>query len=404
MKSPGSIRYAAVRGNGRIRRSSGAFALALLVGALMLSGCGTSKDADSSGSGDSTAKESPTPLKSLYAGQFEPPPSTGPKAVPGKTVWYVSCGQAFRPCAMMAEAFSEAGKALGWNVAVKDGKADPAAASSIIRSAIVAHVDGVVVADYECPNIKGALQEAKAAGLPVASMLGPDCNNPIYDNADSEKSLFSFTPKLRNFADPLDFWRAWAAARADFVVDKVGKNAKILYINETSYASQRARYASFVNRLDRVCPSCKVKNVEWNFAQVPSPASQIWQTAIQSNSDYNVVIWGLDSLPALGLESALATAGVTHDLVGGGEGGSEVAFQLIRDKKADFSAAVDYRWESWAAADDLNRLFAGADPAKLPNQGSGWQFVDKGHNLPAADQIPNPPVDYEAAYRAIWGS
>ena len=51
--------------------------------------------------------------------------------------------------------------------------------------------------------------------------------------------------------------------------------------------------------------------------------------------------------------------------------------------------------------DPLNRVFAGDDPASFPNQGTGWQFVDKDHNLPSGKDA-EPPIDYKAAYEKIW--
>jgi ribose transport system substrate-binding protein len=63
---------------------------------------------------------------------------------------------------------------------------------------------------------------------------------------------------------------------------------------------------------------------------------------------------------------------------------------------------VPYGWFAWAAADTLNRVFAGGSPASFPNEGTGWQYVDKDTNLPSGETY-EPPVDYKAAYEKIWG-
>ncbi|HEX6285961.1 MAG TPA: sugar ABC transporter substrate-binding protein, partial [Acidimicrobiia bacterium] len=59
-------------------------------------------------------------------------------------------------------------------------------------------------------------------------------------------------------------------------------------------------------------------------------------------------------------------------------------------------------WIFWGLADSLNRIFAGEDPATLPNQGGGWQFVDAEHNIPPEGESYSPPVDFRTAYTAIW--
>src|SRR5579871_1682724 len=67
-------------------------------------------------------------VESGYKGNFDPPPSTGPAAVRGKKVWYISCGQAYAACSTAANGFVEAGKELGWEVTIQDGKATPSVA------------------------------------------------------------------------------------------------------------------------------------------------------------------------------------------------------------------------------------------------------------------------------------
>jgi ribose transport system substrate-binding protein len=45
-------------------------------------------------------------VESGYKGNFDPPPSTGPAAVRGKKVWYISCGQAYAACSTAANGFA----------------------------------------------------------------------------------------------------------------------------------------------------------------------------------------------------------------------------------------------------------------------------------------------------------
>ena len=174
--------------------------------------------------------------------------------------------------------------------------------------------------------------------------------------------------------------------------------AKVISIWENSQAIQQANGDAFADEMSK-CSSCELERVAFSFAQVPNPATQQWKSAILSNPTYDVVANGIDALMFLGLQPAAQGAGREVRIDGAELNPGNIA--LIRDGVQASAAAVPYGWFAWATADTLNRVFAGEDPATFPNQGTGWQFVDKGHNLPAGDDY-KPPVDYEAAYEKIW--
>ena len=54
------------------------------------------------------------PLEQLYTGMEGTPPADGPSAVAGKTVYLVSCGEAYPPCAVMGEEMKKGANVLGW--------------------------------------------------------------------------------------------------------------------------------------------------------------------------------------------------------------------------------------------------------------------------------------------------
>jgi ribose transport system substrate-binding protein len=59
--------------------------------------------------------------------------------------------------------------------------------------------------------------------------------------------------------------------------------------------------------------------------------------------------------------------------------------------------------------DAANRLLAGEKPAQIPNEGFGYQIIDKDHNVPpSGPYVPlnmktKKPVDFKATYRKVWG-
>src|SRR4051794_16287141 len=72
------------------------------------------------GSAGAASSNYDSQLKALYKGRILPPPKSGPKAVPDKNVWEISCGAAFEACANIDKAFKSATNALGWKTTVVD--------------------------------------------------------------------------------------------------------------------------------------------------------------------------------------------------------------------------------------------------------------------------------------------
>jgi ribose transport system substrate-binding protein len=342
--------------------------------------------------------EAQAALELGYAGDFQDPPTEGPTAVGDKDVWVISCGQAFEACAVMVEAFQEAGDLLGWTVTVQDGAADPTVAATIIRQAIAAQVDGIAVAFFDCPGVKSALLEARDAAIPVVTYGSLDCDNPIYGGTD--EPLYTAPLHWRGSTDTAEYYAAWARARANYVIATSEGSANVLSVYENSQAIQQANGAAFLDEMGK-CTTCALTEVPFSFAQVPEPATLQWQSAITANPEATVIANGIDALMNLGLQTAIQQSG-RSDLVIDGAEGNPSNMDYIRQGTQRSATAMPYEWIFWALADSLNRIFAGEDPASLPNQGGGWQFIDAEHNLPAEGERYAPPVDFKTTYSAIW--
>ena len=380
--------------------------LAAAVALALVAGCSTVGATKSDGFEDTSGSASPAVAKAKaalargYEGDFEPAPTEGPAAQRGRDVWFISCGQAYYACSNMADAFQDAGTELGWQVSIKDGKADPNEASTIIRQAIAAKADAVALVTFDCPGIKSALQDARAAQMPAVNFGSIDCSDPVFGGKDGD--LFTATVKLRGSDNNADFWKAWSAARANYVIAKSNGKANVLWVAEESQATHQYQDEAFVKQM-KTCTTCTVTRAPFTFAQVPNPATLQWSAAIKSHPEANAVVEGIDALMQLGLQTAVKQSGRSFPMVGGGEG-FPPNFDLIRSGDQTFSVALPYGWVMWGLADTLNRVFAGDDPAKFPSQGGGWQYIDAEHNLPAAGQPYTPKLDYQSAYRAIWSS
>ena len=57
-------------------------------------------------------------------------------------------------------------------------------------------------------------------------------------------------------------------------------------------------------------------------------------------------------------------------------------------------------WGAWGSVDEAIRIMNGEQPVV---EGDGFQMVDADHNLPGAGEDYQGDVDFESAYKALWG-
>jgi ribose transport system substrate-binding protein len=385
-------------------------ALGAVVGvSLFAAACGSSSDSSDSGSSNGAAAGTPTagadPVvaqakadveKGYGTGFVKPPPTTGPPAQKGKNVWLISCGEAYNTCVTQSNEFRKAGKALGWKVNVVDGKATPTVASGLIRQAVAAKADGIVVNSYDCPDLKGALETAKAAKIPTVSFAGFDCNAPEFGGTG--ESLYTL-PKILGEASPAGLFTPWGKMLAQYAIAKQNGKMNVLDVNCTGKAVCKAIHAGWLEGM-KACSGCKITDVGYTFAQVPNPATQQWKSAILSNPNANVLSYFPSGLQQLGLQTAIKQAG-RKLTVYGAEGG-DINFNLIRSGFEQNAVVRQDPQAIWATADTLNRLFAGQTSEEMPDEGGGYQVVDKEHNLPAEGQPIKPALDFAPLYEKVW--
>lgn len=384
---------------GRSRRLLGAGrALAAGAAALALvSGC-TTVGSDTPDTSTVNADLTPEQAKALQAGYdgtaMQEPTRTGPVAQPGKNVWVISCGQSYQACSILASSFTDAAKQLGWNTNLVDSKADPSVATSLIKQAAAARVDGIALFSLDCPGINSGLKEARAAGIPVVQYTSIDCDDPAFGGGEE---LFTASLNVMGSTKVADYYRAWGGARAEYLAALLGGQGKVLEIHETSQRPHAYSHEGFIDQMKISCPACEIVDVPFTFSQVPKEATAVWNSALLQNKDAAAVSFSIDSLMGLGLQSALQQSGF-RGITAGGEG---LNLDLVREGRQTSETPVPYELASWGLANTLNRVFAGEDPKSLPSEGGGWVFLDKDHNLPAEGNW-EPSFDFKNIYTSMW--
>jgi ribose transport system substrate-binding protein len=355
----------------------------------------TESEAPAGGSAETTAYVEGVPtLKELYETSNEEPPSTGPAAAKGKSVAFISCSQASPGCSEAAAAFSEAGKVVGWNVRVYDGKFNENNGyATAFHAAIASNPDAIVSAGISCSEVKTLLEEVKAADIPVIETNAEECAGAeLY----AAPAMFN-----KKFAGAREYYEAFGENQAAYMVDMTEGKAKVIlpeYLGEIGTA-----LTGGIKNVVEKCSECEiVESIPFEVKDLgPGLAlEQRFKTALVKYSEANAVIIPFDSAAGYGgLAKAVVDSG-SEILSVGAEGSAEANALMEEEKGIDAEAgASDNTWIGWSWVDQLNRYFNGQPPVP---QGIGLAVITPEHNLPPKGKSYQAEVDFKKAYEEIW--
>jgi len=391
-----------------------AAAVALIAAIMLVAGCSssssssaptasTSATAPASGSDAGTASSGvpaavTTLLDAGYKGTFQAPPASGPKAAAGKSVWVISCGQVEASCAEIADAAMSAGKALGWNMTLFDGKLDPTLYSQGILQAIAAHASGIFTVAVDCSIATSPLKQAKAAGIATVGVSNFDCNDPM---ADTGPPLYSTYVKYTGITGYGTTYADWKKYNAAWIIAQTDGKAKVINSYSPGYLVAEYQNQGFMEEM-KLCPGCSVASNLGITAteQAGTGAQEALQTAITQNPQANAVQVGVSGWFGRFANAAIRSSGRTNLAVAGDECDTAAIAAIKAGGPEQMCVARDFGWESWAAMDELNRQFASPGSAPV-GEGLGFEIVDKTHNLPSGSTW-TAPFNYESAYEKIW--
>lgn len=380
----------------------------VFVAAAALTACGDSGDDSSSSGGATTAAESTgesgggdalaaaeAQLEEGYAGRYTEPPSEPNPAAKGKTLWYISPGQASPNAVQGGVGLEEAAKEMGWNYKLYDAKLDPANFLTGIKQALASGADGIITLAIDCSAVKPGLEEAAEQGVPTVTMLGFDCD----ESTPGEKPLYAGKISLGDrYKDWVTAYQDWGSDMAAWAIAEKEAEANVLNFTNSEYLIVENTVNGFSDRMAE-CDTCEVTDIPWTLAEVGTEVTNKVKDSFVRVPDANVL---QDSLnPLVGFSTGVEQAGKTDSVSVVGGVGMPEDFELITGNKGlNALAAWPFAWWSWAAVDTLNSLMNGNE---IEDSGLGWQVVDKDHNMPKAGEQLEPSVDYKAAYRARWG-
>ncbi|MFJ8016138.1 substrate-binding domain-containing protein [Streptomyces sp. NPDC096339] len=313
-------------------------------------------------------------------------PTTGPTAVPGKTLVYVAQTMTNPGVAGVAAGVREAAAAIGWQVRVIDGGGTPAGIQAALSQAVTLKPSGIVIGGFD--PLLTTQQTARAARAGIAlvgwhavSAPGPSARPRLFTNV---------TTRVEEVA----------GISADWVIARSGANSGTVVFTDDSIPFARNK-AELIKRRLADCPGVRLlatENIPIPDAsqrtpqQVSSLLSRFgddWTDSVAINDLYFA-----DAAPAL---RAAGRPGEGPPFNMGAGDGDPSAFQRINSRQ--FQAATvpePLSQQGWQIVDEFNRSFAGR-PA------SGYvpavHVVTAGNSGGATSWDPR---GYREAYRRIW--
>lgn len=359
---------------------------------------GESGSTKASGSTDDpVAQAAAEKLDGLYGeGTFTLPPDSGPKAQKGYRVAVVSSGTQSPTGTSQGKAAKEVAELLDWDLTVYDGKYEPSEYQEGIRQAISAKADVIWLYSIDCPLVKTALDEAKRARIPVVSQEGADCSD-VTPGADT---YFARTMQFTegNF---IKWGEALGAAQATWLLAKLGKDANIIEVSVSELIITKTVHDGFQKAMAEQCPDCKVTNVPVRIADFGPALQEKISTALLRNPQANGLAVSYDDLMTAGGAAAVMASGRNDSLeVTSGSGYAANADLVRKNQGQDSGWTYDGRFETWGAADMVNRLLADEEPAA---SGVGVSVFDRDNNLPAEGEAFATTVDYVPVFKKVWG-
>ncbi|MFJ9413829.1 substrate-binding domain-containing protein [Streptomyces sp. NPDC101227] len=314
-------------------------------------------------------------------------PTTGPKAVHGKTIVYIAQTLTNPGVAGVAQGVQEAAKIVGWHARTLNGQGTPAGIRAAFQQAIRLKPDGIVISGFD-PGIAAA--EAKKADKAGISLIG--WHATAAPGPSEDPHLFSnITSRVEDVAK----------ISADWIIARSNGRAGVVLFTDASIPFAKHK-SDLIKKELATCSGTELLS----YSNIPIPQAgrrslgevRSLLSRFGGKWTYSAAINDLyfrHAAPAL--RAAGKDGAGTPFNIGAGDGDPS-AFERVNGK--EFQAATvpePLSEQGWGIVDEFNRAFAGA-----PDSG----YVAPVHIATAANSggaLSWDSEGYRQAYRKIWG-
>ena len=319
-------------------------------------------------------------------------PTSGPKAVPKKTIVYVAADLRNGGIQENSDGVVEAGKRIGWTIRVLDGQGSVSGIQSAFGQAMALKPDGIVVGGYDVVQNEPDIARAAAAGIKVAAWHGAPTPGPLPDQ-HVIVNVGSSSARVAEVA-------------ADYAIAQSDGRAGIVIYTDSAYAIALSKAKMMRAQVEKEASAHVLAFEDTPLADTSTRMPPLTTSLLErfgAKWTYSLAINDLyyDFMgPAL--TSAGRDPGGPPVNISAGDG-SKSAYERIRSNQ--FQAATvpePLILQGWQVVDELNRAFAGQPP-------SGYVapvhlVTVKNVDLDGGKQDNYDPANgYRDAYARIWG-
>jgi ribose transport system substrate-binding protein len=368
-------------------------ALALGMTAL-LAGCGSATDTPAASAGPETVAEAATALEADLARVAETPsiPAVDASGFAGKTIALIASGLTFTFSQELRQGVEEAVDAVGGALVVTDSGGDPSKASSLIDQAASQGADVILLQGTDPAQVAASIEGAKAMGIPVVSVASLDAGPvpaELAAHGVSANAAISTTTTATHVAN--------------YLAADSGGDAKVLFLNSSTFAIAEPFEAALTSRLASLCPGCSIDVQD-------SPLSQ-WQTNLQTqvqsyltaHPDTTYVVPIVDAMNVNVAPAVMATGG-NAKIASTNATLATIESILAGTTPEAMDVGSPNTWLGWSAVDQAIRVAVG-EPAVDDEQIPVRTFTSENTGDLDLDDPSSwySDFDFRVFYEGVWG-
>ena len=328
-----------------------------------------------------------------YAGQKTEwdGPTTGPVAAEGKSIVVLAGDLKNGGILGVTKGVQEAADKIGWTMNVLDGAGSIQGRAAAFGQALALNPDGIIINGFDAVEQQAALEQVKAAGIPIVSwhagpVIGPDLASGIFTNVSTDAMEVS-------------------AAAAKWAFADAGGKPGVVIFTDSTYAIAIAK-ADKIKETIEALGGTVLEYVDTPIADTSTRMPSLTTALLQKYGESWTHALAINDIYFDFMGPALAAAGIAGDgspkAVAAGDG-SESAYQRIRtDQYQAVTVAEPLNLQGWQLVDELNRAI----------QGEEWSGYTSPLHVVTKDNISfdggdnnlfDPGNGYRDEYARIWG-
>jgi ribose transport system substrate-binding protein len=275
-------------------------------------------------------------------------PTTGPKALKGKKLAFISCGSFSPVCIAEGKLVAQVAAKIGWQTTQLDGQGTVAGWLSAYNHAISSKVNGIITYGVTPSAVPSAIKSANAAGIAIVAMGAESKSGP--------------DPAPGVFYDATPNYCASGNAYAQYLIAQSNGTGRVVWVTDTTYEAATAKTNCFVETMKK-CTTCQVLKVvntplaTW-VTDGPGMVTGWWHK-YGPKPFYFGSVADFTFPPVI---PALKAAGVTpKQMPMFGSDGSPTSYTAIRQGDSSFILATfpqPITEMAWLAVDGINRALS----------------------------------------------